>query len=500
MKIRNIAVLMLGACLASCVKDDTSLGTGVISEITIQEGSVKEEYSIFKNEVLEITPTIKQSSSNKPLTYTWEIDQKVYSYGRVFKYTGERLGKYQCRLIVANEDGKAFFPFMLYVETPYEEGITVLSHDKDGKSMLSFMLAQKDPAAEQFVEGDCFVVNNPEEIFADSVSDMVQCDGSLIIACKGNNKTSKPGTIYYLNEKTFVLENKLTTQEYPDFKPTHLGIPANGSLGVAYPILSENGKVYEFSTTEGVLAPAVRFQSTYAQSLLVTSGGMAGKYTLHLWDKKQHNGALAMLMDGYGPYFCSKVYQPSDSDGFSEDDNYFNGKELVAMFVPRLAQGSTESENIVVITRTSERNFQKAELYKYFWKYNEEEGKTVLDVGKTGVAGSGAQMFDEKTPMIASRVFQVLLFAQGNKVYSWNYLLKDLFQRSKVIASVGSEDAVITSFELSKNHKETYVAYYEPNEEGMNGYVAVINTDTGELLRQYDNVCYQPVKIMYKKK
>ena len=45
-----------------------------------------------------------------------------------------------------------------------------------------------------------------------------------------------------------------------------------------------------------------------------------------------------------------------------------------------------------------------------------------------------------------------------------------------------------------------FVAFHEPAESGLNGHVWVYDTQDGALLRKYDNVCYQPVKIMYKKK
>ena len=70
-----------------------------------------------------------------------------------------------------------------------------------------------------------------------------------------------------------------------------------------------------------------------------------------------------------------------------------------------------------------------------------------------------------------------------------------------MLLNVGSDDAVITSFEISADHKNTYVAFYEPNQEGLNGSVWMFDTDNGTVLEKYDNVCYQPVKsevgIMY---
>ena len=100
-----------------------------------------------------------------------------------------------------------------------------------------------------------------------------------------------------------------------------------------------------------------------------------------------------------------------------------------------------------------------------------------------------------------------MLFPDGNKVMKWYYNkeTKDdgkiyYLEDAEVLCTIGSNKAVITAFEISDDHKQTYVAFYEPEQEGKNGSVWVINTDTGEVLEKYDNVCYQPVKIIYKKK
>ena len=43
-------------------------------------------------------------------------------------------------------------------------------------------------------------------------------------------------------------------------------------------------------------------------------------------------------------------------------------------------------------------------------------------------------------------------------------------------------------------------AFYEPDQEGLNGSVWVFDTDKGTVLEKYDNVCYEPVKMFYKKR
>ena len=82
----------------------------------------------------------------------------------------------------------------------------------------------------------------------------------------------------------------------------------------------------------------------------------------------------------------------------------------------------------------------------------------------------------------------------------WKYTSDAYLDEADELLEVGSDDAIITSFEMSDDHLKTYVAFYEPNQEGKNGSVWVIDTDKGDILEQYNNVCYQPVKVIYKKK
>ena len=107
---------------------------------------------------------------------------------------------------------------------------------------------------------------------------------------------------------------------------------------------------------------------------------------------------------------------------------------------------------------------------------------------------------DENTPCVANRTYQSLLFADGNKVRRWYYTSNVHINKADTFDLGLSDDAVITAIEISEDHRKTYIAFYEPNQEDKNGSVWVIGTDTGEVLEKYDNVCYQPVKMIHKKK
>lgn len=504
MKIRNIlAFALLATTLASCFEDETTLGNRPISEIVIDSTSIRPVYNINKNETLTISPIVSQTTREKELSFTWEINLETYSHDREFTYVGKELGSYQCRLIVENSDGKTFFPFELHVNSPYEEGLTIISKDAEGNSMLSFMLTPTDGGEPTgFMSGDQFAVNNPEYAFAANAADMVQSSGSLIVACQGAEDGSSPATIYYLNEKTFVVENMLTAPEYPDFKPTHLGIPSMGASGVAYPILCEDGHTYEFSTTEGALSQAVKMPYTYAQTAITYDEGRYGYYNLLYWDKEIN--ALCLIYNGYGPYYCGKTYLQKREDCVGAA-NSFDGLSIRKMVLVRTTDDQLRAgaipEALVITNNQTGIMFQKMLVSVNFWEYNFETLENVLlDNGGYKTCGIGQLSLTETTPCVANRTYYSMLFAEGNKVKRWNYTTSQMITAADDFLTVGSESAVITGMELSADHTRTYIAFYEPTQSGLNGSVWVIDTDKGTILNKYDNVCYRPVKIMYKKK
>lgn len=515
MKITKYIIPAFAALLlVSCFEDKSTDAIRPLAEIIIEDGCIKNEYNIAKNEELVIKPLIKQLNNELPLSYTWEIDQKVVSRDETFHYVGNKLGSYSARLIVENSDGKAFHIFKLNVNSPYENGITVLSKDAEGRSCLSFMQESMIAGEKsEFYNENSFEINNPDLVFASNASDIIQTKGSIIIACQGKDGDANDNaTIYFLNEKTFVMENLVDGSEYPTFKPTKLLTPSESYEGGAYPVLSADGKMYSLPTYNAVLQPSHNLLSTYAQTGFVEADN-SSYYDIIMWDKELN--CLTLIYNGYGPYYCGSKYLCL-RDSITKDDYYVkNFSKLKSVKTLTLIRRTPEQK------KTSRRELigiveaplalQKVIVSTFFWQA--VEGKVgeynVLDnKGFTKTASKKTySLINENTPCIANATYKTMLFPDGNKVMRWYYNRETkgdgkmyYLEDADVLCTVGSNKAVITAFEISDDHKQTYVAFYEPEQEGKNGSVWVIDTDTGEVLEKYDNVCYQPVKIIYKKK
>lgn len=509
MKINKYFLLTIATfVLVSCFEDESTDATNPIAEITIDESSIEKVYNIDQNDSLIIKPIVTQSEEKQlPLSYAWELNQEIVSVEKDFRYKGNILGTYNGRLIVSNEDGKAFYTFTLNVNSPYEYGILVLSKDAEERPHIAFMQEPMTEGEERkFYDENCLEKNNEEQFFASNPSDIIQTTGTLIFACQGKDGDAEDGAaIYFLNEKTFVIENIVESKEYPTFKPSRLLTPQGSYDGSAYPVLSADGKMYSLPTYNAVLQPSHKLTSTYAQAGFAV--GDAVYNDIIVWDKEV-NG-LVCLYNSYGPYYCGNKYL-LQRDSLSTDDYYtknfskLKGLRTLVYINKTKEQLSKSRQELLAIVDGANMK-QKVVLSTFFWR--QVEGKIgeyeVLDHGKgfQKAASKSYSKINDKTPCIANATYETMLFAIGNKVMKW-YYFKDnsLLENAEELLTVGTDNAIITSFTISEDHKKTYVAFYEPTQEGKNGSIWVFDTNSGEVLEKYNNVCYQPVKVIYKKK
>lgn len=496
--------------LFACAEDDTTLGGNAISNITIDESSVKPEYNVEKNDEVVISPVVTQTIEGKSLSYIWEVEHEVYSTEPTLRYSCNALGSFNCRLIVENEDGKAFYPFIINVNTPYEEGWVIISKDPAGKSMISFMLHHIDGTPDEFYDGDIFSLNNPEINFSANVSDVLQSNGNLIIACQGDKDASNPPAIYYINEKTMDLENYVEVDDYADFAPKKMFVCSVGTPGSSYPILSSDGKVYDFASTEGTVVTSNKFPSVYdTDAIEFYDLGTGTSFNIFMWDNPV--GIPVTMFNGYGAYYCVKDYSQRENLAFINPlTSIFFGEEPFAMFVPRFtkAQLLRDTPQIYIISQNGGK-LRKSALGLSIWAYDNDTGKNIFDVRQQLVAigSTDSSPLRKGAPMVASNTHKRLFFANGNTIYQW-YYPDGLISSATPFASVGDASTVIKSIDLSTDQNTLYVAAYNPSQSGLNGsayFVEVKQTVGTEVVYAgetvaYNNISYEPIKILYKNK
>lgn len=507
-----LSLLVLG--LWSCAGDDTNIGGNPISTLNIDPESIQEEYNLDKNDVLTITPVVSQTIEGKDISFEWEVEHEVYSNEPELVYNCTKLGTFNCRLIVSNEDGKAFFPFVINVNTPYEEGVTILSVDPAGKSMLSFMLHNIDGTEDKFYQGDMFTLNNPEINFASNVSDMVVSNKSLVIACKGNGTASDPGAIYYLNEKTFDIENFVEVPEYSDFRPVKMFVTASSQGGASYPVLCENGKVYGFAATEGTVTPLPKFTSTYNTLAYAAGKTNAGiNFPFLFWDEELQ---LPIMMDSNSIFYFIEDYEeakklPAAGVVNSQNNIFASGNDkIVSIFIPEyttrdLLRGNPD---IYFITN-SNGTLRRSKFGSSVWKGSSPNYYFDCDLSQlfSPIGNEGDVSFRAGAPMVVSNTNKMAFYGSGNKLYMWPYEQNSL-NYSTVLTELGSATSEITAISMSTDQSTLYVATYDPQQGGLNGSCHVItvnrNTATDDVtvggITNYNNVSYKPVKIMYKNK
>lgn len=468
MKIIYLLPVIFAFLSVACFDDDTTMDTREVSVISIDTSKLQKEYNIDKFATRVITPEITQTNPSLPLTYEWQVDFKVYSDSSALKFTGADLGSFNVRLKVSNEDGSAFYTFLIHVNSPYEEGITILSEDPEGTMQLSFMrkLSAEELKAggeEKFIS-NCLEVSNPDVTFEKSPSDMAKRENQLFISCK-----NKP-IVYVLNTKTFELENAISAPEFPDFIPLKMNIPDDNARSSI--VICKNGIAYDLSTFEGIILPSSILTGQYAEQTFFCAPYNTYNY---LWDPAT---CQVLNYNGYG---------------ISSSEEVLANQELIQFF------NGIYNDYITLVTRDkTSGEIKKTSIGSSFIAYNDDYSESWFDLREQKTLTGNTNLLST-SPSVASSVYKQLLYAEGNKIYRWYY--SDNSFPTSVWATIELEGCEITYLALSPDETQLYVGVYQPGVSGENGHLYILNSDTGKLIGSpYSHIAYKPVKIMYKKK
>jgi len=459
-----IAGLLILFSLPSCYKDDTTSGTNQLTELEIVFPDITQsEINIEKNETLTVDPEIMQKGKEKELKYEWQVNYEVFSTEKKLVFQGTRLGTYVIRLKATNEDGSAFKTITLSVNSPYEEGLMVLGENEQGDGELAFM-RKYSPAelaagkVESFVN-NVFALNNRDQKIGKGPTDIVKRQKQVYISSR------EEGKIYFLNDKTFELEATVSAPDLPDFKPVAMNVP-DGAFRTAA-ILCENGKLFDLALLEYLVMPNTK----YPQDILPRTdfGFDFNDCFNYFWDP-----AINQIRQVSAYYTTNSL-------------TAFDNQELVNFFY--------DDRSLYVITRDkTDPSVYTKTVFSY---YVQNLSTKALDIKqKVTLNVSGSPALNPQSVLRINSAFKKLIYADGNKVYSWFYTGTDMSSAPFITIDAGT----VTAMEQSPDGKELYVGVYNPGASGLKGSIHVYDMDTGSLIKKHESVVDKPVKIFYKKK
>lgn len=471
-------ILILLAFLGqSCIDDDSVGMVRDLSIINIQ--TVQDTFYVNFGEESTLPVTVTQTGSGN-LTYEWglgDVDSqgaikdslKVISTESVLHYTFRKLGQFKVRLRVTNEDGSSFYYFELYVRSPFQEGILVLSEDENRLGRTSF-LRVKNP--DEVITGDeefnlhAFEGVNPE-IVLDDPQDVTWLDYMMILSDGGK-------VIHQYDKLSFdYISSIKVDQEISGLKLKRICLP-NPPAGFSQSLgwgVDGNSYIVDYDMmyvlTDTKYSPGDRYDKLYFQ-------GSAANALYVNFDQSYINHALGGIWPS--PKFTS--------------GNYFKGRYIVNLMADegnQLHVITTEPGDAREVTITSFTNmnamvgwfqFSGAFLNPEDYSYRADQPLTLT----------------REVEMLTNNAYNVTFYPRGKELYQWIYKGKKLPETPLMTL-----DGEITCMCLSPDSKYIYLGIWNPSaEETLKGSVYILDMKTNKIIRQYRGVADKPMKIMYK--
>lgn len=473
--LKYLFIILCLPLLSGCFKDETTVDTVRISEISIDTLKMQKVYNIDQHEELLISTEglVSQTERPLPLTYEWEVNYKFYSDSSALRFSSNELGSFPARLKISNEHGSSFYEFTLNINSAYEKGIAILSSNAKGEPLLSIMreLSDKEIAEgkKRFFNTNCLEVNNPDIEFPQNPTDFRQRDKQLFISFK--NQPS----VYALNSQMLNVEN-IITDGNPDFIPERLLI-VDGT-GNASPVISESGKIYKMATLEGLVVNyGTQMASTYDKNTALAIG-LGYQDAVIFWDAEKET-----IVDFYNYYYEYKAIDKGLD---------FAGHSPVALY--------NRDGNYFTMITCKNGVYMKTSIAYTWMIWNADYTQQTFGLSDNQVVVAGTPELTSETPYVSNTTYQCLFYASGNKIYRWYYNTATSFPTEPWRTLDDLEGAEITSLAVSPDNQQLYVGVHQPQASGLNGSFYLLNCNTGknEGDSPYLNVAYKPIKIVYK--
>lgn len=436
---KYIIALLLLVTLNSCFKDDSDLGTKEISRVTFPE-SLKDEYSVEKWEVFTLTPEFEQSIEGQELSYEWQINYEIVSTERVLEYEASELGQFPARLKITNNDGSGFWDFTLHVNSPYQEGLLVMS-ESEGESMLSFKRTDKDS---EFLK-NVYSINNPDYPLGSNPTFIKHFDRMVYVG------SSNPTRLIRMNDHTFEAANILG---FPGQTPA-AAYAVEGILGISF---LGDGRIYDYDTQQNFFFEIQMY--AFKEDVHITNKAaiVAGNYVYFDDAYKE----LVYLTDSYEGIILDTFLNHDIIDILTVD----GGTNILAILLDN-------ESNSIVLSRYNIANLTRISHYV-------TSGTTI----------------DEKGVFKARKEATNIYYTSGNKIYAYNYLASNY--PTEAFIALSDNSAVIKDILFDDAEELLYIAANSGSGE-LSGSVYCYEMSTKKLIWSEEGVAGNIVQMIYKK-
>ena len=487
--VAGLSLFLFSGCI-----DDESKGAYIpLSEIELK--TEQDTFYVDYGSVAVIpTPEVIQTIKDKGLKYEWRashIDRsggsvvtdslKYISFDPELQYVFPRLGEFRVRLRVSNGDVSVMHDYRVFVQTPFIEGLFVLSADGEGKGRTSFLRTRQESdiwkGSEYEFKTHAVEAVNPEISLKDPTDVNVGGNGMLFLSCSEIQK------IYLLDNKTFdllyVFDMK---QELPWMKPVAvLTAHKKGGSNSAneYFLVSDHG-------SGAVLVP--RDYMIYEEPKYFPSGAVYDKWCVY-------------ASDSWGTAYCyfvdrgqARIDYTAAIWGGAMIENYNSGTVFEGTHILNL----TVDERIALWTVTLDKSDpSKVKITKFndcTYPAGVFNGPEELEYEASGPL----TLNDQSDMVMAHKDFGVCFYNNGSELYRWKYMEAGVIQKLPT-ESVLSADGEITCIELSTDRLFLYIGVWNSRESAeLKGSVLIYDVMKQKVVKTYPNVADKPVKVFYK--
>lgn len=463
----------------SCIEDDS---VGRIRELSDIEIKVERDtfYAAFMEECT--IPVEVSQTKDLALEYEWRLvplkggsELEVVSTDLEFHHAFDELGEFRVRLKVTNSDGSSYHFFTVFVQTPYEEGLLVLSEDDRHVGRSSFLRVKHQ---DEIVKGNgtfitrAFEYINPEFPLKE-VRDVTWYNDNIFLLTEGGKK------IYVYDKKSFDFIYAFDVQEdNPGLQLRCFSQPDHPlSVGQVL-MLGEDRSMWTFTYDPYFLMPdfemypEMKFDKLYA------------------FFQESANSLLLNFEESY-IYHQSLGRWPSNaynSGTYFFDRNIVN---LVADHEDRLRVITTDPQDPLSVRITSYDAMGKR---SGFFGYT----SAFLNPVDFNYQADEPLALTRKVDMLTNPKFYVTYYACGGELYEWVYGgLEPKLPKVPVLTVEGEITCMCLCPSSAK--KYVYLGIWNPlAKEELKGSVYIMDAATRKIIKEYRGVADKPLKIIYK--